>query len=222
MFDNILNLFKKKSNKDENKNTAKERLHLVLMQDRANVSADFLDLMKQEIIEVIKKYIDVDEEQIDVKLTNKLNGDGTTGAPALYANIPIKNIKKETRINSNKDRDELLQNKEEDTDATNNVVENNNESENTTINNEQNNADENQNLNNEKQINDDSSNEQNTIVEDNQEQVNDENKANSEDSSNVQEDNSNNDEIEKKELTNEQNDSIVKSQEKGNNKKKKK
>ena len=71
MFDNILNLFKKKWNKDENKNTAKERLHLVLMQDRANVSADFLDLMRHEIIEVIKKYIDVDENSIDVLLVDE-------------------------------------------------------------------------------------------------------------------------------------------------------
>ena len=39
----------------DSKDTAKERLHLVLMQDRANVSADFLELMKQEIIDVIKK-----------------------------------------------------------------------------------------------------------------------------------------------------------------------
>ncbi|MBR3134228.1 MAG: cell division topological specificity factor MinE [Clostridia bacterium] len=106
MFDNLLSIFKKRDkNKEEkvNKEKAKERLHLVLMQDRANVSADFLDLMKQEIIDVIKKYIDVDEEQIDVKLTNKLNGDGTTGAPALYANIPIKSIKKEIRMKTNKD-----------------------------------------------------------------------------------------------------------------------
>ena len=45
-----------KNNETENsKDAAKERLHLVLMQDRANVSADFLELMKQEIIEVIKK-----------------------------------------------------------------------------------------------------------------------------------------------------------------------
>ena len=66
------------------------------MQDRANVSADFLELMKQEIIDVIKKYIDVDENAIDVRLTNKENGDGTNGAPALYANIPILNIKHET------------------------------------------------------------------------------------------------------------------------------
>jgi len=82
------------------KDAAKERLHLVLMQDRANVSADFLELMKQEIIEVIKKYIDVDETAIDVRLTNKDNGDGTTGAPALYANIPIVNIKDEVRQNA--------------------------------------------------------------------------------------------------------------------------
>lgn len=95
--------FFKKFNKNEENETshsreaAKERLHLVLMQDRANVSVDFLELMKQEIIEVIKKYIDVDEGAIDVRLTNKENEDGTNGAPALYANIPIVNIKNEAR-----------------------------------------------------------------------------------------------------------------------------
>ena len=102
MFENMMNFFKKlgkKQSKQANnsKDAAKERLHLVLMQDRANVSADFLELMKQEIIEVIKKYIDVDEREIDVRLTNKENGDGTNVAPALYANIPILNIKNESR-----------------------------------------------------------------------------------------------------------------------------
>ena len=99
MFDNILKIFKKfaKEEKKDTKTVAKERLHLVLMQDRANVSADFMELMKQEIIEVIKKYIDVDENSIDVKLTNKVNSDGTTGAPILYANIPILNVKDDTK-----------------------------------------------------------------------------------------------------------------------------
>lgn len=97
-----MNFFKSFSKKDEkmvanSKEAAKERLHLVLMQDRANVSADFLELMKQEIIEVIKKYIEVDEGAIDVRLTNKENEDGTNGAPALYANIPILNIKNDTK-----------------------------------------------------------------------------------------------------------------------------
>ena len=101
MFENIKNIFKKNKRKEllksSSKDTAKERLHLVLMQDRANVSADFLDLMRQEIIEVIKKYIDIDEEAMDARLGSETNEDGTQGAPALYANIPIINIKDETR-----------------------------------------------------------------------------------------------------------------------------
>ena len=99
MFESIKDFFQKfgKNKKEESKNTAKERLHLVLAQDRANISADFLEMMKQEIIDVIKKYIDIDEEAIDVKLTNNPGEDGTMGAPSLYANIPIVTIKNEAR-----------------------------------------------------------------------------------------------------------------------------
>ena len=102
MFEGITNFFKRiikteQSLEENSRDTAKERLHLVLMQDRANVSADFLELMKQEIIEVIKKYIEVDEKAIDVRLTNQSQDDGTNGAPALYANIPIINIKNENK-----------------------------------------------------------------------------------------------------------------------------
>ena len=114
-----MNFFKKLNKKEEkvstnSKEAAKERLHLVLMQDRANVSADFLELMKQEIIEVIKKYIDVDESAIDVRLTNKENEDGTNGAPALYANIPILNIKNEERkVDSKENKNEEKKTSEE-------------------------------------------------------------------------------------------------------------
>ena len=102
MFENLVNFFKKigkNESKETNgsKNKAKERLHLVLMQDRANVSADFLELMKQEIIDVIKKYIEVEENEIDVRLTNEVKEDGTTGAPSLYANIPIVNIRNDMK-----------------------------------------------------------------------------------------------------------------------------
>lgn len=101
MFEGIISFFKKFGKGElqdaKSKDMAKERLHLVLMQDRANVSADFLEMMKQEIIDVIKKYITVDESEIDVRLTNKTNEDGTSGAPALYANIPIVSIKNENK-----------------------------------------------------------------------------------------------------------------------------
>ena len=112
MFENIKNIFKRNKKKEmlksSSKDTAKERLHLVLMQDRANVSVDFLDLMRREIIEVIKKYIDIDEEAMDVRLATETNEDGTQGAPALYANIPIINIKDETRKLSKTNKEEKI------------------------------------------------------------------------------------------------------------------
>ena len=124
MLENIMNFFKKTKKREvlsaNSKETAKERLQLVLMQDRANVSADFLDLMRQEIIEVIKKYIDIDEEAMDVRLTNKENEDGTQGAPALYANIPIVNIKEETKKMANDKKDE--EKKEEKNKEVNDIV----------------------------------------------------------------------------------------------------
>ena len=116
---------------NSSRDAAKERLHLVLMQDRANVSADFLELMKQEIIDVIKKYIDVDENEIDVRLTNKENSDGTNGAPALYANIPIVNIKNETRkignTNSIENKEDKENNNKENKDENNNTDKTNKE-----------------------------------------------------------------------------------------------
>lgn len=140
MFENFIGFFKKIGKKDgqienkTNKDEAKERLHLVLMQDRANVSADFLDMMRQEIIDVIKKYIDVDEGDIDVRLTNKQNSDGTTGAPALYANIPIKSIK-------NENKKEVSENKEQ-VEQTSETKEENNKNENKEEKEENNNIDE--------------------------------------------------------------------------------
>ena len=116
-----MKFFKKfgKNEKENSKTTAKERLHLVLAQDRANISADFLDMMKQEIIEVIKKYIDIDEEAIDVRMTNKPGEDGTVGAPALYANIPILTIKNDARKLEKKTSETA--NNEEEVAATTNV-----------------------------------------------------------------------------------------------------
>jgi len=116
MFEKIGNFFNKMMKPEvkelASKDAAKERLHLVLMQDRANVSVDFLELMKQEIIDVIKKYIVVDESAIDVRLTNQENEDGTNGAPSLYANIPIINIKNDVKAEKIKDGTLMYENGE--------------------------------------------------------------------------------------------------------------
>lgn len=94
VFEPVLNFIKNLQKKDKeitSKQAAKDRLKLVLMQDRASVSPDFFEIMKQEIIDVIKKYIEIDEDALEVELTRGLEA-GLEG-PALYANIPIKNVK---------------------------------------------------------------------------------------------------------------------------------
>lgn len=118
MFEKVMNLIKKifhMNNKSDNsKDAAKERLHLVLIQDRASVSADFLEVMKQEIIDVIRKYIEIDENAIDVRLTNNVNEDGKGTSPALYANFPITNVKtKILKDNENSVNNEKEENSEE-------------------------------------------------------------------------------------------------------------
>ena len=75
------------------KDVAKERLKLVLIHDRANVSPQFLEMLKSEIIKVITNYMDVDESALDIQLTKTKSDDGQSVVPALYANIPIRNIR---------------------------------------------------------------------------------------------------------------------------------
>lgn len=75
------------------KDVAKERLKLVLIHDRANVSPQFLEMVKGEIIKVITNYMDIDESALDIQLTRTKSEDGDGVVPALIANIPIKNVK---------------------------------------------------------------------------------------------------------------------------------
>ena len=110
VFEPIVNFLKNLQKKDKDsasKEKAKERLQLVLLQDRASVSPDFFEMMKKEIIEVIKKYIEIDEESLEVQLTRGFE-DGDETGPALYANIPIKNIKPVAKKVEENDDEELV------------------------------------------------------------------------------------------------------------------
>ena len=48
---------------------AKERLQLVLVHDRVSLSPGMLDKMKDELITVISRYVEIDVEGVDVNLT---------------------------------------------------------------------------------------------------------------------------------------------------------
>jgi cell division topological specificity factor len=81
--------FKRKSSG----NVAKDRLKLVLVSDRANCSPDIMEQIKNDIIHVISKYVEIDLEGLDIKI-EQTESDGANGTvPAMFANIPIKDIK---------------------------------------------------------------------------------------------------------------------------------
>jgi cell division topological specificity factor len=86
MFEFIQRLFGKEESKS--KDVAKERLRLVLVHDRASVSPQFLETIKEELIRVISKYMDIEQDALDVQLTTEDN------SVALIANIPVKNVRR--------------------------------------------------------------------------------------------------------------------------------
>ena len=89
----LLDLSKLFGRSRTSKDVAKERLKLVLIHDRANVSPQFLEMVKGEIIKVITHYMDIDESALDIQLTRTKSEDGDGVVPALVANIPIRNVK---------------------------------------------------------------------------------------------------------------------------------
>ena len=86
----LADFFKKKQS---NSTIAKDRLKLVLVSDRAGCSPEVMEKIKNDIIAVISKYIEIDLDGLDIKITQ--NPDAETGSegPALFANIPIKDMK---------------------------------------------------------------------------------------------------------------------------------
>lgn len=89
----LLDLSKLFGRSKTSKDVAKERLKLVLIHDRANVSPQFLEMVKGEIIKVISHYMEIDEGALDIQLTRTKSEDGDRTVPALVANIPIRNVK---------------------------------------------------------------------------------------------------------------------------------
>ncbi|MBY4678455.1 cell division topological specificity factor MinE [Marinobacterium arenosum] len=53
---------------------AKERLQIIVAHERGKrAQPDYLPQMQQEIIEVIKKYVAIDQDQVNIQLDNNEN-----------------------------------------------------------------------------------------------------------------------------------------------------
>ena len=85
----IMDFFRKKGSGE----IAKDRLKLLLVSDRANCSPEIMEMIKNDIIAVISKYMDIDAQGLDIQIT-ETESEGSNGSvPALFANIPIRDMK---------------------------------------------------------------------------------------------------------------------------------
>ena len=69
------------------KDSARDRLQLILIQDRASVDPSILEALREDIMSVMTSYFDVIDDALDVQFQRE----GTT--LALVANIPIRTLR---------------------------------------------------------------------------------------------------------------------------------
>jgi cell division topological specificity factor len=87
----LFKLFSKESS--SSKNVAKERLKLVLLHDRVDCTPHFLDMVKEDLLNVISDYVEIEENGLDIKIAKTKRDKDNAMIPALVANIPIKRMK---------------------------------------------------------------------------------------------------------------------------------
>lgn len=96
---------------NSSKDTAKSRLHFVLVQDRTGMSPEEMTQFKKEMISVIEKFFMIDDKSVDISY--KRQGDSTVlliNSPVLVRRISSKNGSKVDAIES---EDTKESNKEE-------------------------------------------------------------------------------------------------------------
>lgn len=70
---------------NDSASAAKERLQLVLVHDRADLGPGRLEALKDEMLEVISRYVEIDRQSVDISLTQDRN------EQRLVADIPLSN-----------------------------------------------------------------------------------------------------------------------------------
>ena len=91
-FSDFFSFFKKKE--PASGSVAKDRLKLVLVHDRVDCSTQVLEMLKGDIIKVISNYMEIDEDELDINITQTKSDYKAGTVPVLYANIPIKSMRR--------------------------------------------------------------------------------------------------------------------------------
>lgn len=105
LWDKIRRLFLKEV-APVSKDIAKERLRLVLVHDRADLSEKVMISLREDLIAVISKYMEIDLSALEVSLSKE------DGSVALIANIPILSVKRDADLKDVESKNKELKEKE--------------------------------------------------------------------------------------------------------------
>lgn len=110
LYNKVVNFFNKTDKEDdkESKDVARNRLKLVLMQDRSNLSPEIMKRMRGELIELLSKYMELDRELLDLNFEHEDN------QMALMLSIPVIRAKDEKEILAILDKEDELKKKIEE------------------------------------------------------------------------------------------------------------
>lgn len=91
LYDRVLSFFTTQ-NSDDTKITAKSRLRTVLMQDRVGFSERAMQMLKDDLLESISRYLEIEEDSFDLSI------DATESATVLNLSIPVIRTKSDEEI----------------------------------------------------------------------------------------------------------------------------
>ncbi len=82
---NIFDFFRERKPKETPAAVAKERLSIIVAHERGQRSQpDYLPALQKELVEVIRKYVNIDQDQVQVALENQ----GTCSILELNITLP--------------------------------------------------------------------------------------------------------------------------------------
>lgn len=71
---------------------ARHRLKMLLISDKVHCSPRLLEMVKDEMINVLSKYMEIDSGHVELEMTRMETAGARETMPALFANIPIRAI----------------------------------------------------------------------------------------------------------------------------------